>query len=68
MSRGDIGVGVIGYGYRGPNLVRIVSDSDPASLAICKRMHPGVATSTEARDLFRDSRIDAVVTRPVGTQ
>jgi hypothetical protein len=74
MSHGDIGIGVIGYGYWGPNLVRnfanadsaqiiTVSDLDPARLTICKRMHPGVTTSTEARDLFRDSRIDAVSSR-----
>ena len=77
MSHGHIGVGVIGYGYWGPNLVRnfantdaaqviAVSDLDPARLAICRRLHPGVTTSTEARDLFRDSRIDAIaVATPV---
>jgi len=77
--RGNIGVAVIGYGYWGPNLVRnfansdsaeiiAVSDLDPAKLAICKRQHPGVTTSTAARDLFRDGRIDAVaIATPVHT-
>jgi predicted dehydrogenase len=45
-----------------------ISDLDPVRLAICKRLHPGVITSTEARDLFRDSRIDAVaIATPVHT-
>jgi predicted dehydrogenase len=70
--RGNIRVAVIGYGYWGPNLVRnfvnsdsaeviAVSDLDPTRLAICKRLHPGVTTSTEVRDLFRDSRTDAII-------
>jgi predicted dehydrogenase len=77
--RPNIRVAVIGYGYWGPNLVRnfansdtaeviAVSDLDPTRLAICKRLHPGVITSTEARDLFRDSRIDAIaIATPVHT-
>jgi predicted dehydrogenase len=79
MLRGHIGVGVIGYGYWGPNLVRnfanadsaqvvAVSDLDPARLAICKRLYPGFTTSTEVRDLFRDSRINAIaIATPVHT-
>jgi predicted dehydrogenase len=79
MSPSHIGVGVIGYGYWGPNLVRnfanvhraqltAISDLDPARLAICKRLHPGVTTSTEVRDLFKDSRIDAIaIATPVHT-
>ena len=54
---------MIGYGYWGPNLVRnfvdtdsaqviAISDLDPAKLEICKRLHPGVATTTDANDLL----------------
>jgi predicted dehydrogenase len=79
MSCGHIGVGVIGYGYWGPNLVRnfanadaaqviAISDLDPTRLTICKRLYPGVATSTEVRELFRDNRIDAIaIATPVHT-
>ena len=53
MSNGSIGVGVIGYGYWGPNLVRnfansessrvvAVCDFDPAKLAVGKRLHPEI--------------------------
>jgi len=67
-----VGVGVVGYGYWGPNLVRnfatsevaqviSVSDLDTSKLAISKRLHPAVETTTDFRDLLRDSRIEAVV-------
>jgi predicted dehydrogenase len=66
-----IGIGVIGYGYWGPNLVRNfansetarvigVSDLDPLKLAISKRHHPAVATTCDYRDLLKDPRIDAI--------
>src|SRR4051812_49344505 len=65
-----VGVGVVGYGYWGPNLVRnfatsevaqviSVSDLDTSKLAISKRLHPAVETTTDFRDLLRDSRIEA---------
>ena len=74
-----IGVGVVGYGYWGPNLVRnfahlesariiAVSDLDPEKLALCKRRHPGVVVTTEFRNLLRDHRIDAIaIATPVDT-
>ena len=51
MSSGSVGVGVVGYGYWGPNLVRnfantegrqviAVSDLDPEKLLLSKRRHP----------------------------
>jgi predicted dehydrogenase len=72
MWNGLIGVGVVGYGYWGPNLVRnfanteaaqviAISDLDPAKLALCKRLHPGVILTKDYQDLIRDRRIDAVV-------
>src|SRR5215469_9387656 len=78
-QRGNLRVAVIGYGYWGPNLVRnfansdsvqfiAVSDLDTTRLAICKRLYPGVTTSTEVRDVLRNSRIDAVaIATPVHT-
>jgi len=67
-----VGVGVVGYGYWGPNLARnfanadaaqlvAICDMDPAKLALAKRHHPAVVTTTEFRNLLTDSRIDAVV-------
>lgn len=79
MWNGSIGVGVVGYGYWGPNLVRnfanvedsqviAVSDLDPEKLALSKRRHPGVVVTTEFRDLLRDGRIDAIaIATPVHT-
>jgi predicted dehydrogenase len=74
-----VGVAVIGYGYWGPNLVRnfantegarviSVSDLDPEKLMLVRRHHPGVAVTTDFRDLLKDSRIDAVaIATPVHT-
>jgi len=67
-----VGVGVVGYGYWGPNLVRnfattegaqviAVSDLDPNKLSVVKRRHPGIVATTEFRDLIADNRIDAIV-------
>src|SRR5688572_7944190 len=67
-----ITVGVIGYGYWGPNLVRnfaetagarvgFVSDLSEQRLAVAARRHPGIKTSTNARDLIEDPGVDAVV-------
>jgi predicted dehydrogenase len=67
-----INVGVIGYGYWGPNLVRnfvgtdgcrlvAVSDLDASRLSPCRRLHPHVTTTTDSRDLIENRRIDAVV-------
>lgn len=74
-----IGVGVIGYGYWGPNLVRnfantdgarviSVSDLDPAKLALLRRRHADIAVTTDYRDLIEDTRIDAIaIATPVHT-
>ena len=71
MLDGLIGVGVVGYGYWGPNLVRnfansevaqvvSVSDLDPAKLAASRRLYPGISTTSDFRDLLADGRIDAI--------
>ena len=72
-----INVGVIGYGYWGPNLVRnfnesmgtqvtAVSDLSNERLALAKRRYPTIETTTDHRELWSDGRIDAIaVATPV---
>jgi predicted dehydrogenase len=79
MSNGSLGVGVIGYGYWGPNLVRnfassessrvlAVSDLDATKLAASKRRHPEIATTSNFRELLQNPQIDAVaIATPVHT-
>jgi len=74
-----INLGIIGYGYWGPNLVRnfaetaganvaAVADLDSAKLAIVQRRFPGVKTTTEFRDLLSDPKVDAIaIATPVST-
>ena len=73
MSRtSTIGVGVIGYGYWGPNLVRnfadlegcrvvSVCDRDPARVVQAERRYPGVRGTTDPRTLIDAPDVDAVV-------
>ncbi len=67
-----IAIGVIGYGYWGPNLVRnfaevpgarvaAVSDLDEEKLALVKRRFPATSVTTNYRDLLDDASIDAIV-------
>lgn len=72
-------VGVIGYGYWGPNLVRnfaevagaqvaAVSDLNPARLAEVRSRYPSAKTTTDFNDLLLDPTIDAVaIATPVST-
>jgi predicted dehydrogenase len=74
-----INIGVIGYGYWGPNLVRnfaeapgsqVVSVSDLSSerLALAKRRFPAIETTTDYRDLLADANVDAIaVATPVSS-
>jgi predicted dehydrogenase len=74
-----IKIGVIGYGYWGPNLVRNfaetpglsvtgVADLDQKKLDIVQKRYPGVKTTTRFQDLVEDSSIDAIaVATPVST-
>ena len=74
-----IRVGVIGYGYWGPNLVRnfaetpgsqvaAVSDLRPDRLEIAKRRFPGISVTTSHRELLSDTSIDAIaISTPVST-
>ena len=67
-----INVGVIGYGYWGPNLVRnfmaapgsavtSVCDLREARLSSLGKLYPGVNTCSDATALIKDPQIDAVV-------
>jgi len=72
-------VGVIGYGYWGPNIVRnlhgldstrveMVCDSNPAALARVRKSYPGIRAVSDAREILRSPDIDAVaVITPVWT-
>lgn len=74
-----IGIGVIGYGYWGPNLVRnfaelnraklvAVSDLDSKRLGLVSQRLPGVKTTTYYQELLRDPKVDAVaIATPVST-
>src|SRR5438874_2826194 len=74
-----IRVGVIGYGYWGPNIVRnlhgpdnirveMVCDKSMAALARVNRAHPAVATTTDPCEVLKSPQIDAVaVITPVWT-
>jgi len=72
-------IGVVGYGYWGPNLVRnfaettgaelvAVSDLDPKKLETVKKRYPTIRTSTRFQDLLEDKTIDAIaIATPVST-
>lgn len=74
-----IRVGILGYGYWGPNLLRnfaetpgatvaAVADLDPKKLELVQRRYPGIKTTTRFQDLLQDSGIDAIaIATPVGT-
>ncbi len=74
-----IGVGVIGYGYWGPNLVRNFVESGRARvLWVCDlrderlgeaaRRHPGLKTTRDPRELIHDPALDAVaIATPVSS-
>jgi predicted dehydrogenase len=68
----SVGVGVIGYGYWGPNLVRnfaeqvnarmvAVSDLSVDRLAQVHARHPKVKLTTDYRDIIADRDVDAVI-------
>jgi len=67
-----INVGVIGYGYWGPNMVRNfyankgarvvkVCDLSKNRLALVESGYPTVKTTTDYKELVKDPEIDAVV-------
>lgn len=67
-----INVGIIGFGYWGPNLVRnfmavenctvlAVADGRTQRTDLVKKMYPNIATSGSADELINNPQIDAVV-------
>jgi predicted dehydrogenase len=74
-----IGLGIIGLGYWGPNLLRnfadirsvevkVVCDLRPERLAPAAARYPSVRTTTSIIDLLNDASVDAVaIATPVST-
>jgi predicted dehydrogenase len=74
-----IKIGVIGYGYWGPNLVRnfaelpgatvaAVADLDPKKLATLERRYPAIKRTPDFHELLRDPEIDAIaIATPVSS-
>jgi predicted dehydrogenase len=74
-----IRIGVIGYGYWGPNIVRnlhgldstrveMICDKSSASLARARKAYPSVSTCSDPEDILTSPNIDAVaVITPVWT-
>jgi predicted dehydrogenase len=72
-------IGVIGYGYWGPNLVRnfaevrganvaMVADMNPDQLARVNSRYPAIVTTTDIQQLIDSPTIDAVaIATPVST-
>jgi predicted dehydrogenase len=70
-SQGTVRVGVVGYGYWGPNIVRnlnaldrcqlvSVCDKSPKALNRAQKTYPGVQLTTDVADVLRSPDIDAV--------
>ena len=72
-------IGVVGYGYWGPNLVRnfaetdgavlaAVADRSPERLARARLRYPGLRLTADATDVIDDPQIDAVaLATPIST-
>jgi predicted dehydrogenase len=67
-----ISIGLIGYGYWGPNLARcvaeadgcnlsVIADASTAALARAQKRYPTIAVTENWRDVISDPRIDAVM-------
>src|SRR5947209_3291441 len=75
----ELGVGVIGYGYWGPNVVRnlrglencqliAISDKNPVALRRAGKIYTGVELTTDPSELLTSPKIDVVaVVTPVCT-
>jgi predicted dehydrogenase len=74
-----INIGIIGYGYWGPNLVRNFQEIEGATVTTCcdksnqrlmqvQSKYPQVQTTTDYEKVIKDPSVDAVViATPVGT-
>src|SRR5438552_3046122 len=72
MQHADIKVGLIGYGYWGPNLLRNLNETEgvevtrcvdlrPERRAAARKRYPTVQVSAQAEEILDDREIDAVV-------
>ena len=78
-KRADFSVGVIGYGYWGPNIVRnfcslekacvvSVCDKNPLSLRKVKSLYPSIAVTENDAEILNSKEIDIVaIITPVST-
>ncbi len=78
MSR-PLAIGVIGYGYWGPNLVRNFAETPGAAVTWCSdmreerralvaRRYPGIRATGDVDEMLRDPELDAVaIATPVHT-
>ncbi|MCF7809509.1 Gfo/Idh/MocA family oxidoreductase [bacterium] len=74
-----LNIGIVGYGYWGPNLVRnfsqaaptkvkYVCDLDSTRLKKVNNIYPDITTTTNVNDILNDKSIDAVsIATPVST-
>ena len=72
-------IGLIGYGYWGPNLVRNfllqdecrvlqIADNKPEKLALVQKIHPTIAVTSSFDDLVNNTELDAIlISTPVFT-
>ena len=75
----QVGVAVVGLGYWGPNLLRVLGDNldasvrwicdlDPERLGKYRRRHPGARATTRIERVLADPAVDAVIiATPVDT-
>ena len=74
----SINIGVIGYGYWGPNIVRnfflsdcmvkAIADSRIERLGVARKMFPSVHCTGRSEDIINDTSINAIViAAPVST-
>lgn len=67
-----ITIGLIGYGYWGPNLLRNVTSRDDCTVSWCadintnalstiRKRYPSIKTTTDYRDILNDPTVDAVI-------
>jgi predicted dehydrogenase len=72
MENTDIKVGLVGYGYWGPNLLRNLHETDgvevkrcvdlrPERRAAASKRYPTVEVSADADEILNDAAIDAIV-------
>ena len=68
----EVGVAVVGLGYWGPNLLRVLADNldvsvrwicdlDPERLGKCRRRYPGARATTQVERVLADPAVDAVI-------